>query len=215
MHEHEDTEPTLAPPASRTSPARARKLRAAVFALGLVTAATGACGDGDDQAQPETERPEAQEVEVTLNDALQAHVEGRLSDAEEGYRRVLEVDEENKFAIYNLGLIDHTTGRLSDAEERYRRVLELDPAYGPALFNLAIIRSGKGDTDDAMSLYRRAIQAEPDNASAHLNLGLLLRSTGETEEAAEMFRRARELDPGLDVPGGDTPAQEPAETREP
>ncbi len=165
---------------------------ATVAAIGLVTL-TAACGRVNEKAN-------AEKVEATLNDALQAHVEGRLTVAAEKYGEVLKLDEDNKFALYNLGLIDQTTGRPTDAELKYRKVLQLDPQYGPALFNLAILRTGKGDPNEAISLYRRTIEAEPDNASAHLNLGLLLRANGQVEEGETEIKRALELNPELRVP---------------
>lgn len=174
--------------ASTPRPFTRRMLTAA--AVGIL-AVTAACG-GD--------KASTEKVEATLNDGLQAHVEGRLTEAAEKYNEVLKLDENNKFAIYNLALIDQTNGRPTDAELKYRKVLQLDPNYGPALFNLAIVRAGKGDPNEAISLYRRAIEAQPGNASAHLNLGLLLRANGQVDEGEAMIRKARELNPELEAP---------------
>src|SRR5713101_4249324 len=46
-----------------------------------------------------------------LNRGLQAHSAGRLDEAATEYREVLVHDAQNKFAFYNLGLIDQTSGR--------------------------------------------------------------------------------------------------------
>ncbi len=188
----------------RTAPQRSTARWEAVAAVGLVLLIAG-CGRSDEKANSE-------KVEMTLNEALQAHVEGRLTEARQAYREVLELDELNKFAIYNLGLIDQTTGYSTEAELKYRKVLELDPNYGPALFNLAIIRAKVGDTTEAISLYRRAIAAEPQNAPAHLNLGLLLRANGEVEVGEAEIKRALELDPNLKLPPGQGQAPEPPST---
>src|SRR5271170_4889434 len=53
-------------------------------------------------------------LQSTITQAIQLAVEhhqaGRLADAERIYRRVLEVDPENREALHLLGLIAHQTG---------------------------------------------------------------------------------------------------------
>jgi len=121
-------------------------------------------------------------ADAALQRGLQAHAAGRLEEATAIYQEVLDLDPRNKFALYNLGLIDQTSGRPASAENYYRLVINLDPSFAPALFNLAILRTAAGSTAEAIELYRRVIALEPDQAGAHLNLGLLLRSIGQEVE---------------------------------
>jgi tetratricopeptide (TPR) repeat protein len=95
-------------------------------------------------------------ADVKLDSALEAHAEGRLEEAVRLYLRVLVLDPENKFAYYNLGLIDQTLGRTDAAASNYTDALTIDPDFGPALFDLAIIRAEQGSTDEAIDLYRRS-----------------------------------------------------------
>ncbi len=171
---------------------------AIVFAVACTLALGAGCSRKEEKKAKEAD-PER--VTSVLNDALQAHVEGRTSDAVSGYQQVLQLDPTNKFAIYNLGLISQNAGNNADAETKYRQVLQIDPNYEPALFNLAIIRTAAGDNNEALSLYRRAIAADPNDASAHLNLGLLLRRTGNRPEGDAEVRKALELNPKLTDPG--------------
>lgn len=127
---------------------------------------------------------------------------GRLDEAADVYREVIDADPDNKVAFFNLGVIDHTQGETQEAAANYVQVLSLDPAYVPALFNLAILRSEEGDSQGAIGLYRRVITVEPDNAGALLNLGILLLTTGEEQEATEMIQRAVELNPSLQQSDG-------------
>ena len=164
--------------------------------IGVLTLAGGlavSCGD-DKKSDSGSGSPE---VTKTLDAALQAHVDGKLDEAAAGYRKVLELDKNNKFAIYNLGLLAQNAGRPDEAETQYRKVLEIDPKYEPALFNLAIVRTAKGDTAEAISLYRQAIAVKDTDAAAHLNLGLLLQKTGDTAGGQREINRAVELDPKL------------------
>src|SRR5205085_500204 len=92
-----------------------------------------------------------------LGAGLVAHKKGDLTKAAVQYNKTLKLDRNNKWAIYNLGLIDQTAGRNRDAEEKYRRVITLDIAFTPALFNLAILRTPDAP-QEAAQLYREVIR---------------------------------------------------------
>src|SRR5438034_2575392 len=82
---------------------------------------------------PKKSKPElAQEA---VQRGLWAHSEGRLAEADSAYHEALDLDPRNKFAFYNLGLIDQTSGRLRGAETNYRLALSIDPDFTPAMFN--------------------------------------------------------------------------------
>ena len=184
-----------------------RSMRA-VMVVGLACTLTvaAACGNNKDDKVDSAPKPnaenaaDAESVTAALNAGLQAHVEGRTSEAVTRYQEVLKLDPRNKFAIYNIGLISQNAGNNADAEAKYREVLAIDPNYQPALFNLAIVRTAAGDTREAIALYRRAIAADPNDASAHLNLGLLLRRTGSKAEGDAEVKKALELNPKLTDP---------------
>jgi hypothetical protein len=58
--------------------------------------------------------------------------QGDLTAATTDYKETLKYDPHNKFAFYNLALIDEASGNYGLAEEKYRAALETDPAYDPA-----------------------------------------------------------------------------------
>jgi tetratricopeptide (TPR) repeat protein len=159
--------------------------------------------------------PAASNAEEQLNEALTLHVEGDLDGAVDAYLAVLELDPQNKFAFYNLGLIDQTRGEVASAENRYRLTLNVDPEYQPALFNLAILRTAMGDHLEAIDLYRRLVAIDDGNASAHFNLGLALHTIGQTADGDAEIARAVELNPELvltpTAAAGDTVAEDAAE----
>ena len=142
----------------------------------------------------------------TLTRALEAHAEGRTEEAEELYQDVLERDQSNKFAHYNLGLIAQNARRNDDAERAYRRALSVDENFVPAMFNLATLLT-KAERDEAIALYRRIIKVDPNHASAHLNLGFLLKDTGKEAEGDAELKKAVDLDPDLKsrIPSSPTP----------
>lgn len=149
---------------------------------------------------PACQKSEAQVASDALARGLEAHNQGRLDEATAAYRAVLAHDPNNKYAFYNLGVIDQFAGRATAAESNYRLALSIDPDYAPAAYNLAIIRTAAGSTDEAIDLYKRAVGSQPGWAAAHWNLGLMLRAAGQSQAAEAELARAQQLDPTLRVP---------------
>jgi tetratricopeptide (TPR) repeat protein len=136
------------------------------------------------------------DADQALREGLAQQQAGNLSAAAEQYQLVLDVRPADKYANYNLGVIEQQQ-RPALAEGYYRKALDTDPAFVPALFNLAILRTSVGATQEAMDLYRRVIAAESDDADAYFNLGLLYRDAGKIELADRYTDQALSLDPSL------------------
>jgi tetratricopeptide (TPR) repeat protein len=133
-----------------------------------------------------------------LTAGLKAQNEGRLDEAKLDYQAVLAKDPQNKYAHYNLGLIDQLAGSNDSAETRYRTALKTDPNFTPALFNLAILRTTSAP-QEAANLYRQVTKLVPGYAAAHLNLGWLLISMKQDAEGKAELVRAAQLDPSLEA----------------
>ena len=140
---------------------------------------------------------------TALNAGLTAYNEGDLTEAAAQYEVALKYDAANKYAWYNLGILDEADSNYGLAAAKYRKALESDPAYGPALYNLAILRT-QSDPQEAMTLYRAALDADPKDADAWLNLGLLLRKDGQTQAGYVYVLHALTLDHELKDPAKTT-----------
>jgi tetratricopeptide (TPR) repeat protein len=159
-------------------------------------------------------KTEAAQASDALGRGLKLHQQGQLLQAAKAYREVLVHDPNNKWAFYNLGLIDQQSGRTTSAESNYRQALELDPNFAAALFNLAIVVT-KTNSEEALTLYRRLIEVKPDDPIAHLNLGFLLTDLGKAEEAKIELDKAVDLDPKLKSRIPPAPASSPTATKSP
>jgi tetratricopeptide (TPR) repeat protein len=145
-----------------------------------------------------SKKSDAQLASEALANGIAAQKTGRLADAAAAYREVLTHDPNNKFAYYNLGLIDQTNAALASSESNYRLALAIDPKFVPALYNLAIVETNLGNLDEAIDLYRQAITVQPDYADAHLNLGFALIDAGQRKEGKGELDAAVQLDPSLE-----------------
>jgi tetratricopeptide (TPR) repeat protein len=165
----------------------------------LATAAAGGCA---------VRKSNADWASEALSRGLQAHGQGRVEEAAGAYREVLRYDPANKYAFYNLGVLDQSAGRNVAAENNFRLSISSDPNYVPALYNLAILRTAAGAVPEAIDLYRQAISIEPNNPALHLNLGFALRSIGQQQEGDAAIRQAQDLRAASSqpAPGGAAPA---------
>ena len=180
------------------SAARAGRIVGCVAVTVALALGATACG-GDNSGGDSSSAPDAKKATTALNAGLKAHAKGDLNGASASYKKTLEYDPANKFAFYNLALIDEAGGNYGLAEQKYRSALDSDPKYEPALFNLAILRTGPAPKE-ATSLYQRAVQSNPKDASAWLNLGLLLRASGVKAEGNKAVLKAIALNPKLKDP---------------
>ena len=71
-------------------------------------------------------------MKITYNQAITAHLEGRLKEAEQLYRSILENHPTNLNVYNNLGALMQELGRFDEAEISYKKAIELKPDYGYA-----------------------------------------------------------------------------------
>jgi len=113
--------------------------------------------------------------------------------AEEAYRKALEVDPDNVDARINLGRLLHVTGKLPAAEEQFRIAVRHGKPNATALFNLGVALEDLQRGDEAMEYYRAAIEVDPECADAYFNLARLYEKTGDARSALRYLSAYRKL----------------------
>jgi len=140
---------------------------------------------------------------------------GRLDEAEEAFRWVLEVactqgDEGAKAAaLGNLGLIYRRRGELDKAEEVLGKGLKIHEQLGDRggmagdHGNLGLIYQTRGELEKAEEMFVRVLEIEKDlgrlwsTANSYGNLGTIFLMRGELEKAEEMYRKSLEIEKKL------------------
>ena len=120
---------------------------------------------------------------------------GKLQEAENSYRKAIEIEPDLTEAHYNLGIILNDLGKLQEAENSYRKAIEIKPDLAEAYSNLGNVLINLGKLQDAELSYRKAIELKPGFAEAHYNLGIILKDLGKLQEAEISYRKAVELKP--------------------
>jgi predicted TPR repeat methyltransferase len=137
--------------------------------------------------------------ELTLDEAVALAIllqkNEQLVEAQELYRRVLELAPNHADALHFAGVLAHQQGRSDEAVALIEKSLALVPDRADCYSNLGIVFQSAGRLDRAIDAYRQAIAIDPGHANAYSNLGVLLRATGKPSDAEAAYRMAIRLDP--------------------
>jgi predicted TPR repeat methyltransferase/Flp pilus assembly protein TadD len=153
-----------------------------------------------DAPAPTAEIPAEAAAEVSeatrhVQEAMDIHRAGRLSEAEARYEQALALEPDNPDALHLHGLLMVSLSRLQQAASQIARAIEVKP--GVAIFhnNLGNVLMQLGRLDDAEQQYRQAIVLDSDRVDAMNNLGVLLSRRGQHDDAEKVFLRLLELLP--------------------
>jgi tetratricopeptide (TPR) repeat protein len=141
-------------------------------------------------------------IPVTANDW---RVQGRLlrnplkryDEAENAYRRAIELDPPNMWSWDDLGclLMDHLN-RYTEAEDAFRKAIELDPKSAWPCYDLGNLLQKQQRYEEAENAYRQAIKCDPLNSWPWEGLGcLLMYCFNRYQEAEAAFMQAIKIDP--------------------
>jgi Flp pilus assembly protein TadD len=130
-----------------------------------------------------------------LAEAVAHHQAGRLAEATELYRKIIDAEPDNTAAWINLGVALRGTGKVAQAVQALQRAIALAPDNPGAHFNLGNSLADLEDDTAACDAFATATELAPELADAHVNWGDILARAGRDDEAAAIFTRGLEQTP--------------------
>ena len=133
-------------------------------------------------------------LQEEFNKGFQLHGEGKLDEAEEIYREL--INQNYRVAeMWNLiGMIYMQRFQLSKAEEYMLKAIEISPnAY--FFENLAKVYLEKEDSEKAIELYCELLKINPDNFNYMFNLASAYKLSKNNQKAIETYIKASEINP--------------------
>lgn len=118
-----------------------------------------------------------------------------MDDAEELYRRAVELDPWLAIAYTNLGNIRFRRQDTEGAEAYYRQALAIDEHQPEAQYNLGYVMLEKGRPRESIPLFQGAIAADPKFSDAYFNLAMAYEQLGDTKNARPYWQSYIELEP--------------------
>lgn len=132
-----------------------------------------------------------------LSEAVRLHLAGNLSDAEQIYRQILQIEPCNADALHLLGVAAYQTGRHDLAVDMIGKAIVQNSGAASFHKSHGNVYLAQGKWAEATSSYGRALSLKPDDAEAHKNLGGALEKLGRLNEAAVAYEKAVSLKPDM------------------
>ncbi|MEG3849228.1 tetratricopeptide repeat protein [Microcoleus sp. herbarium19] len=136
-------------------------------------------------------------AEDALKIAWEHHQAGRLLEAENLYRQIVEVQPESANVLCLLGIAVRQQGKVAQAIEFYDRAIAQNPDFVEAHLNKAQVLLDAGEYQRAIASYEQVIKIQPNSALAYNNLGWLNQQFGEIDSAILYYQTALALGQNL------------------
>jgi len=132
-------------------------------------------------------------IEQGLDLAFSYYDIGRLTEAEQLCRLVLQKFPGQVDAMQLLGVLLNRRGRYAEAVQILREVIRQAPGHAHLHNNLGMALHRLEKHQEAVAEFNRALQIRPDFAKAHNNLGVALMKLGHLDKAVTACRQAIHL----------------------
>lgn len=133
----------------------------------------------------------------TVEAGLAHHRAGRLAEAAEVYRRVVDADPTNADALHYLGVIASQKGDQAASVDLITRAIALKSDAPKFHNNLGVALRELKRFAEAEASFRRALELNPDFIDAENNLAGLLSSQNRHAQAVEAFRKILKRNPNF------------------
>jgi tetratricopeptide (TPR) repeat protein len=175
--------------------------------------AAGPARGGSSEVYAPAYRAPAGLISIMSNDiieraaqAVSYHSEGKLDEAEKGYRAVLAERPDYPAVLHNLGILLAGSDRVDEAIVEFQKASAVDPDYEPAIWSGAKALQQAGRYEEAAKAYARVIVLEPEHYGAQLALGKLWLRLGKRDRAMDFFARTMDLRRGENRAGNLDPS---------
>ena len=132
---------------------------------------------------------------LNLEKGLHHHQQGRLDQAEEIYRQILQFQPLNSDALHLLGVVAMQKGDNPSAVDLINRAIQIQPQHPIYLNNLGNALRQQGRYLDAVKCYQESVARKPDLAEVHINMGIAYHCLGRYEQAMDSYRQALRFKP--------------------
>jgi Tfp pilus assembly protein PilF len=120
---------------------------------------------------------------------------GQSDQAEQHFKKAVEIDRDFYTARTNLAVLYSRQGKNNLAEEQLRKALAGSPDLADVHYSLGLLLSEQKQYEEAAQHLQEAVIGMPENARAQYNLGQLLAFLKQDEAAEAALRRTIEIDP--------------------
>ncbi|MBE7440706.1 MAG: tetratricopeptide repeat protein [Spirochaetales bacterium] len=127
---------------------------------------------------------------VTITEAIHTNIlkQGKVSEAEQGFRRIVTDDPSAYFSHYKLGVIAFRKKNYSGALEHLDQALLYNDTFTPAYLAAGVSHYQLGQRAEARSRFEKAMTVEARNPLASYNLGVMQANERKGAEAKRIYQ---------------------------
>lgn len=143
--------------------------------------------------------PQASKAQLAtwLDQAMRAHQQGQLAQANQLYNTILKSDPKNVGALHMQGVLAYQTGHLQMAVDLIGQAIKHAPQDAAPHVNRGLALGAMQRHDEALAHFERAIALRPELVAAYVNRGITLKELGRPQEAVASYDQALALEPQL------------------
>jgi len=127
---------------------------------------------------------QVEQVRAYYETARKLEAAGNWQQAEETWRSVLKLANDDARAWTNLGVVLNRQDKTNEALEAWKQAISLDPKLPGPYFNLGLTLVRKGDYPNAIAPLNQALALEPNNDGARRALAIALIGSEKYHEAS-------------------------------
>ena len=131
----------------------------------------------------------------TFTLAFENHKKNNLKEAENLYKKVLEMNPNHFKSILYLGTLLGQTNKLDLAKPFLQKAIQINPNDIKVHNNLGMVFQELGEHQAAINSFEKAISINPNYIQAYFNLGNLQRELGNHQAAINCYKKAIQIDP--------------------
>ncbi|MBK7694003.1 MAG: tetratricopeptide repeat protein [Saprospiraceae bacterium] len=118
----------------------------------------------------------------------------RYDEAEQQYKKVIQLDSTFNNAYYNLGIVYMANQRYTDAEQVYKKLIQLDTNKVDGYMYMGILYNVALRYKELEQLYKKVIQLDSTFVYGYQELGNLYQNTQRYTEAEHQYKKTLQLD---------------------
>jgi tetratricopeptide (TPR) repeat protein len=140
-------------------------------------------------------KTKASDLDSMMIDAGLCLCNNRLSDAVEGYRKILAQQAKNRIALFNVAQALRELGQEEESKQFEKRFLALEPSAADIEIRNAYYLTARTKYDEAIASYRKAFEMGRKDYDVYRGWGDAYLDNGNPVEALKCYEKAQKLNP--------------------
>jgi tetratricopeptide (TPR) repeat protein len=137
------------------------------------------------------------QIAQAFADAVALHEAGRLPEAEQAYRAILDAEPGHVGSLHHLGVLRGQQGRFEEAIGLLRHALAHAPTSAEAHNHAGWVLHAMLRHEEAIASFDRALARDPGYVEAHYNRGTTLQALRRHDGAIASYEAALEIEPDI------------------